>query len=964
MSKAIYIPTHENTVVLSKSDTHCEILLHGDFKTVPIGDIRFADQNVKLSTLQEFKDNVFISLVQKPVDDIFYSHNANRFTPEPHQYKPLIKILNSENNRILIADEVGLGKTIEAGMIYQEISKRERIGISLIVVPTSLTLKWRDELMLRFNEEFEIYKVNEFVYFINDYDKYYDSKLYDKKLIISYHTLRNEKILKALKKSVINFDFLIMDEAHSMRNGGGNTFLAGQIITEMSKNIVLLSATPVQNNLEDLFNILSLLDNQYFKDFGFFEQKIAPNRIIHRLISDLRNNKSLVGIHNYIKDFADSNADNELQEICNKLLNLTVLDTELRVDFIKKLTEQDYLSFIINRTKKKDVGRVIPRRASSAVIDLTTVEQQYYNSVKDFIKFIYKSMPIGFITIIPERMASSSMIASLEGFKEMRTRKKLLLSQQVDDLDEEDSELGFTEEALNKLDNVIKIGSQLGDCDSKFKEFEKILSKISSTRIKQAIVFSFFKKTIEYLYSKLHKLGYRVNKIHGGNTVEERYEIIQKFKSGEFDILLSSEVGSEGIDMQFCNIVINYDLPWNPMRVEQRIGRIDRIGQKFDILHIYNLCIKGSIEDRIFNRLYEKLNIFEESIGELEPILGELVEKLDLSNLVNLTNEELENKLNLEELALRRIEVDSVEHKSQLEQLLNDDISDAEKIDHVLNQQKLGLLERQCEMTVTKFLEENNISYTKQKDSSLKINNENMLKHFVQVLNQLKTLDKGDLSNSEEIRLLQKIRRLKELSISFGSQGGDLDEINVTIMHPLIRMILRKSNVNRLYSTLTHHDYNDKYAIVYRAEVSANKRKSFIKVLIIDKDFNYYDEVDYFNFITKCVNNIQSSNVEQSLINSRVTSLVAQQVSTVAKNERIKITRLVDLKIQSISKYYQKKIDKALKQKRDVSDIRVQRMRDAEIENLKKELSIKIDELKNQHSALENFEILGITEIT
>lgn len=963
MSKAIYIPTNENTFVLNKNDTHCEILLHGDYKTVPIGDIKFADQGTKLSTLQEFKDNVFVSLVQKPVDGIFYSHNANRFTPEPHQYKPLLKILNSETNRILIADEVGLGKTIEAGMIYQEISKRERIGISLIVVPTSLTLKWRHELMLRFNEKFEIQKVKEFIYFINEYDKYYDSKLYDSKLIISYHTLRNEKVFKALKKSIINFDFLIMDEAHSMRNGGGNTFLAGQIITEISKNIILLSATPVQNKLEDLFNILSLLDNQYFKDYDFFEQKIAPNRIIHRLISDLRNNKSLLEIHGYIKEVIESGVDNELQEICNNLLNLKILDTEKRVEYIKKLTEQDYLSFIINRTKKRDVGRVIPRRASSAVIDLTAVEQQYYDSVKDFIKFIHSSMPTGFITIIPERMASSSMIASLEGFKDMRARKRLLLSQQIDDLDEEDNELGFTEEALNKLDNVIQIGEQLGGYDSKFKGFEEILTKISSNGIKQVIVFSFFKKTIEYLNSKLQGLGYRVNKIHGGNTVEDRYGIIEKFKAGDFDILLSSEVGSEGLDMQFCNVVVNYDLPWNPMRVEQRIGRIDRIGQKFEVLHIYNLCIKGSIEDRIFNRLYQKLNIFEESIGELEPILGDLVEKLDLSNLVDLTDEELESKLKLEELALKRSEIDTVEHKSQLEQLLNDDINNAETIDHVLNQQKIALLEQQCELIVTQFLEENNINYARQKDNSLKINNENMLKQLAHSLNLLKSQDKRDLSNSEENKLQKELRQLKELTITFGSQDSSFNSRNITIMHPVIRMILRKSNINKLYSTCTHPDYDNKYAIVYRAEFNANKRKSFIKVIITDKDYNYHDEVDYFDFIIKCSDANQDTEQELFLGKDIAKQVIAQQVATVAQNERVKLNRLIDLRIQSISKYYQKKIDNALKQKRAVTNERVQQMRDGEIDNLQKELSTKIDELNNQRNIQESFEILGTIEV-
>ena len=122
--------------------------------------------------------------------------------------------------------------------------------------------------------------------------------------------------------------------------------------------------------------------------------------------------------------------------------------------------------------------------------------------------------------------------------------------------------------------------------------------------------------------------------------------------------MLSSEVGSEGLDMQFCNVIVNYDLPWNPMRVEQRIGRIDRIGQKFDKLHIFNLCIQGSIEDRIYSRLYQKLNIFESTIGELEPILGNLEKQINIPDLINLTQKEIDEVLNLKELAIKRQEIE------------------------------------------------------------------------------------------------------------------------------------------------------------------------------------------------------------------------------------------------------------------------------------------------------------------
>ena len=142
MKKAIYKPTKQNTIILNEFDNYCEILLDGDYKTVSKSDIEFFSE-IKISSLDELKKNIFINCVNKPLNDILYSYNTNRLTPESHQYKPLIKFLNSENNRVLIADEVGLGKTIEAGMIFKEIDKREELKVSLIVVPSSLTLKWK-----------------------------------------------------------------------------------------------------------------------------------------------------------------------------------------------------------------------------------------------------------------------------------------------------------------------------------------------------------------------------------------------------------------------------------------------------------------------------------------------------------------------------------------------------------------------------------------------------------------------------------------------------------------------------------------------------------------------------------------------------------------------------------------------------------------------------------------------------
>jgi len=127
LKKAIYKPTNQNTIIISQTDGYCEILLNNDYKTVSIDDLAFEGEGLKLSSLDELQENVFINCMKNPLSDILYSYNTNRLTPEPHQYKPLIKFLNSENSRVLIADEVGLDKTIEAGMIFKKIDKREEL---------------------------------------------------------------------------------------------------------------------------------------------------------------------------------------------------------------------------------------------------------------------------------------------------------------------------------------------------------------------------------------------------------------------------------------------------------------------------------------------------------------------------------------------------------------------------------------------------------------------------------------------------------------------------------------------------------------------------------------------------------------------------------------------------------------------------------------------------------------------
>jgi superfamily II DNA or RNA helicase len=963
MKKAIYLPTNENTIIINELGEYFEILLNGEYKTVSSVDVKIITDKITLSSLDSLKENIYVNCVKNPLSDILYSFNTNRLIPEPHQYKPLIKFLNSENNRVLIADEVGLGKTIEAGMIFKEIDSREALKVSLIVVPSSLTLKWQEELNIRFDENFEIKRTNQFLAFIDEFENFSSSKLINEKIIITYHTLRDERVMNKLTNSFFEIDFLIMDEAHTMRNRGTSTFESAEVITALSDHILFLTATPVQNSLYDLFNILYLLDEDYFMDYDYFQKMIRPNGTIHRLVALMRNNHSLKDIKSFILQNINNDGHKELISTYNDILEIDKLTSKQKVDFIDRLIKSDHLSFIINRTKKKDVGRLIPRNAKSVIVDITSEEKNYYDAVIDFVKFLNPDIPQGFITIMPERMASSSMIASLDSFKEIKKSGKLFIKD-IDDLDDNYEEVDIKTESIKYLDNIIAKGNLIGKDDSKFLKFIEIVDELQSQNLKQVIVFSFFKYTLNYLEIKLSELGYSVGKIHGDFSVEERFYKIKEFKKGSFDILLSSEVGSEGLDMQFCNVVINYDLPWNPMRVEQRIGRIDRIGQKFDKLHIFNLCIVGSIEDRIYNRLYEKLNIFENSIGELEPILGDLEKQLNITELINLSQEEIDEKIHLTELSIKRQEVEIAEQNKELEKLINDDYNNKVKQEELLNSTKINILQNQTKKLFLDYLKENSINYFELKDGSVKLSSENLNKLFKLLRTNMSDKRSQALKYKEERTLLQKIHRYKELKVSFSTNyNDDFQTLYMYINNPILGIIVRDKTYHTIYTKASNTKCKNGYAVIYRVDFKQLKNKSFMKAIILNKENAIVDELDYFEFINACSNSDIQTDTNLETIKTLVNHEVVRSIEKHKAIEMEKQNRQIDIKRQSISKHFEKQINRAKRMELKVSHEDVKRMRVAEVENLTRQKNIRIAEFEKQKKITSSFEILGVLQL-
>lgn len=963
MRKAIHLPSNSKTIIINQHGDYYEVLLNGDYKTVHKDEIVCIEDKIEFSSFEKIKENVFINCIKNPLSDILYSINSNRLIPEPHQYKPLTKFLNSENSRLLIADEVGLGKTIEAGMIYRELSCRQDLKISLIVVPTSLTLKWQEEFYIRFDENFDVMKTNQFLAVIEEFDNFNLIKSIEKKIIINYHTIRDENVIERLKNSTFEVDFLIMDEAHYFRNEATSTFEGAKILTAIAENILFLSATPVQNHIKDLFNVLSLLDGEYFMDFEYFKKMIGPNKVIHKINALLRNNNSLDEIKKAISDSINENKEVEGISTLDKILALHTISIEERIQFIDELTKADHLSFIINRTKKKDVGRSLPRNAKSVIVDITDAEKNYYDAVIDFVKFIHPNTPQGFITIMPERMASSSMIASYESFKLMRQSGRVFINE-VEDIDESYDEIDLRADAIEYLDRILDKGRLIGKYDSKFLKFIEIVQSLQKKGIKQLIVFSFFKYTLNYLMTKLLEFKFNVGIIHGDFSVADRFNKIKSFKKGEFDILLSSEVGSEGLDMQFCNVVINYDLPWNPMRVEQRIGRIDRIGQKFDKLHIFSFCIKGSIEERIFLRLYEKLNIFEGSIGELEPVLGNLEHEINIAEIQNLTNEEIEKKIQLQTMSFKRQEMEIKTQTQELEKLISEDYETKLKQDELLNDSKLIYIRDHIINLIMNFLKSNEIPFVQEKTGNIKIIADGAGK-FYKIL-RFNMCDKRifPLQYKEERYFLQRLINQRTIKLCFdATKSEDFETVMVNLNHIITKIISKSMSYRLLYSHLSHPMHSAGYAITYRTDLTYYKNKSWIRTLVVDNQFIPIKEYDYFDFIQEASPCERHSIENYDEVKNKATDIVILRVNEIKEVEKQKILYLAKIKENSLINHFSKRITRAKKLKDVVDNQDIKRMRSSEMKNLNEQMELKLQELQRHNHIHSSFELLAITTI-
>jgi len=659
----------------------------GRYKTVPETDIvryqaaRSPGDLLVASAFgdrDDFRRTITFHKLDEPLENTLYALNGSRTEFYPHQYRPLVKFLGSRGQRLLIADEVGLGKTIEAGLIMVEQRARGALRRVMVVCPASLRLKWQEEMWKRFDEEFHILAASDLRRRIRELRERGD--LGRSREIISLESLRMQEHLEMLEATPLTLDLLIIDEAHHLRN---HTTLSHRTCLALADNasaVLLLTATPIHLGTENLFNLFRVLDPAEFDDYSVFQDRLRANEPVVEAQRLVRKTPLPLG---RIQERVDRMGkgpgrvffeNNPIYERVRSRAKGSGYDGQpSAAELQQDLEELNLLSHVFSRTKKRDVFHNAPERSPAVIrVEFTKEEMEFYDAVTAFVRQTSKSQH-GTIRFFATMGAQRQVASSLQAARPKFTEKALILSEdpEEDDVDFfRDVDSGSNEVELS--DSVIDAAENLGNVDTKY---DKLVDRLNSLEREEPgrkiLLFAYYKPTLNYLYRRLREDGYNCELIHGDirstpsrPEEDERTKRMRRFRDdASVQILLSSEVGSEGLDFQFCHILVNYDLPWNPMRIEQRIGRLDRLGQDSDRIIILNFSVRDTIEDRVLHRLYERIGIFETSIGDLDAILGDEVEELQKDLLSrDLTPQEEERRI---EQAVRVIE----RRKKDLERL-------------------------------------------------------------------------------------------------------------------------------------------------------------------------------------------------------------------------------------------------------------------------------------------------------
>lgn len=542
--------------------------------------------------------------------DPILAMNVSRVDPLPHQIDAVYgKVLKLPRIRFLIADDPGAGKTIMAGLIVKELKLRGLAKRILIVVPGHLKDQWKREMKERFSENFVI--VDRYAI-----DSHFGENIWEREnqIITSMDFAKQEDIMNSL--SNVHWDLVIVDEAHKMsayqygdKIEKTDRYKLGELLSKNTEHLLFLTATPHKGDQENFRLFLDLLEPGFFSTSSMLTESIRSG-------------------------------DNPL--------------------FIRRLKED----------LKDFDGRplFLPRRVFTVKFTLTDEERELYNELSKYVVHQYnralmseKKRNVAFALIILQRRMASSVYALKSSLERRKKRLEDILKdeteferfktfdiEEIEDYEEEERwkveqewetiSVAETKEELEKeiktIERLIELAGKIikNESEVKLKELKKLMES-EELKNQKMLIFTESRDTLEYLCNKIRSWGYAVNYIHGGMKLEERIRAEKEFKH-EKQIMVATEAAGEGINLQFCNIMINYDIPWNPTRLEQRMGRIHRYGQTKEVF-VYNLVNEDTREGIVLSRLLEKIKEIKNAIGDrVFDVIGEIFPGKDFYQLV------------------------------------------------------------------------------------------------------------------------------------------------------------------------------------------------------------------------------------------------------------------------------------------------------------------------------------------
>ncbi|QPC46852.1 DEAD/DEAH box helicase [Mangrovibacillus cuniculi] len=496
-------------------------------------------------------------------------------TPLPHQLEVARQVVENMHGKAILADEVGLGKTIEAGLILKEYMIRGLVKKVLILAPASLVSQWAREL----NQKFHIPAVPQKKDYVWDQCDIVVSSIDTAK-----RSPHREKVLQQ------NYDLVIIDEAHKLKNHKTKNYEFAQLLKK--RFCLLLTATPIQNKIEEIFYLVSLLKPGHLGNESRFSEQ-------------------------YKSSTTTMEEDAHLRELVSR---------------------------VMIRNRRQDTGiEWTKRKVETIPISFSKEERELYDSITA-LKDLGVEGVNGFSLLTLQREACSSREAVYTTLKNMIEKNP----------DRNIVDHPSFQKVFTSINNVT--------ANSKAQKVLEIVKEVND----KVIVFTEYRASQLYLQWYLQQNGISSVPFRGGFKRGKKDWMRELFEN-RIQVLIATEAGGEGINLQFCHHLINYDLPWNPMRLEQRIGRIHRLGQKEDV-HIYNFAIENTVEDHILSLLYKKIELFTRVIGELDDILTRMefgsVEK-HLEDILHSSKSEGEMKIKLANLTSTLEWVHSIHEEEQ-----------------------------------------------------------------------------------------------------------------------------------------------------------------------------------------------------------------------------------------------------------------------------------------------------------